>query len=142
MNQTNQDHANSPFVGEHPQEGDLVRITRTTTRVYEGYWRPCDPDEESDSGHAFIENAEEDRRVRTEGPVAFDNGRDGTYTEADTIEVIEHRDGAPYEDILIAEVATARAEREARNRKPSWRERRNARRARRRNVRHTGSGAA
>lgn len=93
----------NPFIGEHPRPGDLVRIVRTTTRVYEGYWTDAEPREEDASGNGWLQSAEHGMRVRTEGPIEFGTGDGGSYTEADTIEVIERRNGAPFEDIIRAE---------------------------------------
>jgi hypothetical protein len=86
-----------------PQPGDRVRVTRTRTEVFEGYW--VEADDKSDTGHHAIVEPRTDtdtgcwRRVRDQGPVDFGLGHGG-HLEADSFEVIEARDGAPYEHLL------------------------------------------
>lgn len=89
-----------------PQVGDRVRITRTTTEVFEGYWSPADADDPTgDHGLSVDGNGYRGpkangfwMRVRDRGPLDYGFGEPGGYLEADTIEVIEARHGAPADD--------------------------------------------
>lgn len=101
------------------EPGDRIRVTRTTVRVgvYEGYLR-----DEIDPAHTGDQWIDEDdgsgRRIRTNGPVKFATGDPAEYyTETDDVEVLEKRNGAPYETANWGDVQRAKANE---GKKQSW----------------------
>lgn len=92
-----------PFQGELPEEGDRIRVVRTSRKIYEGFWKPCDPETDglSSTGHSAIV-VEVDgvwMRLRDQGETQYADSTNG-YAEADVIEVLERRGGEPYEHLL------------------------------------------
>lgn len=72
---------------DYPQPGDLVRVTRTKTYVYEGYWHYAG--ELPGFGDREIGGLQVMARVRTFGPVEFGDGPLDRHVEADTVAVIK-----------------------------------------------------
>ena len=90
-----------------PQIGDRVRVTRTRSEVFEGYWAPADVDDQTgnhglsvdaDDGYPGLKARGFWMRVRDQGPIDRGFGEPGGYLEADTFEIIEARHGAPFDD--------------------------------------------